>query len=419
MCYRPKLITFSSIVAVHGLGEDSVDAWTDPTTGINWLRDFVPKHIQGARVLAYGYDASASSFFGTGAAVNIQRIAECLVQELYANRKLEGMRKRPIVFVCHGLGGVLVKKSLVYSSTRTAAKVDHLWDQYVSTFAVLFLGTPHGRTSKSRWIALEAFLSALRQRSKETTMLPRRLELQEPSKLAFQSENAGMNRIVANGEDDLQFFKAITGEFMPLMRQFRLFFFWEELKTEFESGADFVVDHSSAVLDLDNTEKAGIHATHSEMVKFRHPASSSFRTVIEALSRYCSDASRIISHRWNQAIPALQRLRAGEAYELGGLGFDVHLGEHFQHREIAVQETVLRHFYPPQEATPEFIGRQDMLRKAYNAFFPDDIPEASTRRKSFVVYGMGGSGKTQLCSKFALDWKIKYAGTCLRSSGLC
>jgi hypothetical protein len=389
----------NSIVAVHGLGEDAVSAWTDPKTGVNWLRDLLPQHIRTARILSYGYDASASSFFGSGAAVTIQRIAECLVQELHANRRLEGRRRRPIIFICHGLGGVLVKKSLVYSSTRTAAKVDHLWDQYISTFAVLFFGTPHDRTSRATWLALEALL----ERSNLQNVHEPRL-LSSPN---TTQRNGSVSSFIntATVDDDLQFFKAITGEFMPLMRQFRMFFFWEELRTAFDDLTHFVVDQSSAVLDLDNIEKSGIHATHSDMVKFDSQNSPSYRTTLEALTRYCYDAQGIIANRWKQAIPALQRLRAGEAYELGGLGFDVHLGEHFHDREITVQKTVLRHFYPPQEATPDFIGRDDMFHKVYNAFFPAGVPEPSTKRKSLVVHGMGGSGKTQFCSKFAADCK--------------
>lgn len=53
-----------SIIAVHGLEENKVDAWTDPATNILWLRDILPEALNIARVLTFGYDANAISFYG-------------------------------------------------------------------------------------------------------------------------------------------------------------------------------------------------------------------------------------------------------------------------------------------------------------------------------------------------------------------
>ncbi|KAI1382088.1 hypothetical protein F4677DRAFT_14843 [Hypoxylon crocopeplum] len=373
------------IIAVHGLNEDSVDAWTDPDTGINWLRDLLPKQIPGARVLTYGYDASLSRFLANDASVTIQRIAECLVQELYADRNFAGMRRRPIIFICHGLGGLLVKKSLVYSSTRTAAKIDHLWDQFVSTFAILFFGTPHDRTLKSHWLSLEKLANSSKH-----------------------SKLTNINRFVRVSGDDEISFQSINVEFAPIMKQFHTFFFWEELPTAFGDRTEYVVDPSSAVLNLDNAEKAGIYATHTGMIKFNSTSSSSYRTIIEALSRYCHDAPRVISHRWTQAIPALNQQRAGELYELGGLAFDVHSQSTFQHQHMSATEVFNKHFFPPQDTAPDFIGREDKFQLLQDAFFPLGNTNVSAKRKSFVVFGMGGSGKTQFCSKFAEDYRNFY-----------
>ncbi|KAH9902061.1 hypothetical protein F4778DRAFT_736093 [Xylariomycetidae sp. FL2044] len=373
------------IVAVHGLSEDSIEAWTDPDTGVNWLRDLLPKHVKIARILAYGYDGSPTAFLADGASWTIQRSAECLVQELYADRQFAGTRKRPIIFICHGLGGIVVKKSLVYSSTRTAAKIDHLWDQFISTFAILFFGTPHNRTLKSRWLAVE--------------------KLSNPS---WQSRITPHDRLLrSEGENDV-FFQSITTDFAPIMKQFHMFFFWEELRTTFGSRSEYVVDPSSAVLDLDNTEKAGIHATHLQMVRFSSSSASTYRTVVEAISRYCDEAPRIISSRWAQAIPALNQLRANEAYELGGLAFDVHSQRPFQDRGIGIHGVNNTHFYPPQDAIPDFIGRGDMLGKLQEAFFGGRSSVYLPKRKTFVVFGMGGSGKTQFCSKFAENYRHEY-----------
>jgi hypothetical protein len=59
-----------------------------------------------------------------------------------------------IIFICHGLGGILVKKVLAYSSTRTSKNVEYLHSIFTSTFAILFFGTPHNATHEGNWLVL-------------------------------------------------------------------------------------------------------------------------------------------------------------------------------------------------------------------------------------------------------------------------
>ena len=328
-------------------------------------------------MLAYGYDSSASALFADDAPETIQRMAESFVQELRADRQFAGTLRRPIIFVCHGMGGVLVKKSLVYASTRTAPKVAHLWDHYVSTFAILFFGTPHGHADKTSWLECEAMSKAARHRVSAY----------------FKPLDKG----------DPQLPRLVDNDFAPLVKQFHLFFFWEELPTRMGSRSALLVDHKSAAPKLDNTEAAGIHATHADMCKFASRASSDYRTVIAALSTYCEKAPGIISRRWRQAETALKQLRIGEVEEIGGFGFDVHLEQPYRSQDIRSHEMI--HFHIPEETTHTFVGCQDLLRTLRAAFFPDNFPTTRPGRKSFVVFGMGGSGKTELCSKFATDNK--------------
>ncbi|KAI9650183.1 hypothetical protein NHQ30_000196 [Ciborinia camelliae] len=374
------------IVAVHGLNENSDEAWTELVTGTNWLRDLLPQNVHVARVLTYGYDAVPSTFLADEPISKIERFAKSLVSELYAERELSGTRKRAIIFVCHGFGGLIVKKSLAFSSTRTAAKVEHLWDQFISTFAIIFFGTPHDHTIKSHWLALE-----------------------KASNSTSHIRVPGLDRQKNAAGDNVISFESITSEFAPILKQFRLFFFWEESRTILGNFKGYLVEPSSAVLNIDNTEKAGIHDTHINMTKYTSCTSSGYRTVIEAISRYCNEAPPIISRRWSQATIALNQMRAGEAYELGGIAFDVFSGLPSQHREIEISEVTDGHFFLPQDALENFIGREDMLAHLGRVFFPKIRVKNPPKRKSFVVFGMGGSGKTQFCSKFAEDYRGRYA----------
>ena len=52
------------MIAVHGLHGDREDTWTTnrigDDQGRNWLKDLLQKHYPGSRILAFGYDASAT-----------------------------------------------------------------------------------------------------------------------------------------------------------------------------------------------------------------------------------------------------------------------------------------------------------------------------------------------------------------------
>jgi hypothetical protein len=55
-------------------------------------------------------------------------------------------------------------------------------------------------------------------------------------------------------------------------------------------------------------------------------------------------------------------------------------------------------YKPMTSSSMKFTGRRDYLTKL-RAFFNTES-DGSHRRKSFLLYGMGGIGKTQICLKF-------------------
>jgi hypothetical protein len=116
-----------------------------------WLRGVLPTEDLLARILTFGYKADGTSFFGSGSPERIMHHAHTLVAELYATREIYGGLERPIIFICHGLGGIIVKKALAYSATRTSAKVAHLNSVFISTSGIIFMGTPHHGIERTSW----------------------------------------------------------------------------------------------------------------------------------------------------------------------------------------------------------------------------------------------------------------------------
>ena len=102
------------IVAVHGLNGHYEDTWTwvsdDKSIRQNWLKDFLPNQIPNARIMSYGYDSTVQ-FSKSSANVNI--FADQLLNDLKSQRMDPGEKIRSIVFICHSLGGIVVKKVVI------------------------------------------------------------------------------------------------------------------------------------------------------------------------------------------------------------------------------------------------------------------------------------------------------------------
>jgi hypothetical protein len=101
------VIDSASVVAVHGLGGDWERTWTDIPSGKNWLRDFLPNQFPNSRVMSFGYD-SASAL--STAVSDIDDAARSLIDRLDGERQQEVAKRRPIIFVAHSLGGIVVKR---------------------------------------------------------------------------------------------------------------------------------------------------------------------------------------------------------------------------------------------------------------------------------------------------------------------
>jgi hypothetical protein len=71
-----------------------------------WLRDFLPSQLPKTRIMTYGYN---SNVFDSASTTTIPEFAQGLLGALTNARSGPKERKRPIVFVCHSLGGIVVK----------------------------------------------------------------------------------------------------------------------------------------------------------------------------------------------------------------------------------------------------------------------------------------------------------------------
>ena len=110
-------------------------------TSIYWPEDLVPSTLPNARVLTYGYDTHVRHKLGpSGSRNTVYDIAWDFLVALEAERRAEP--SRPIMFVVHSLGGIVVKEMLRRSSECYQSQ-RHLHGIFLSTIGIMFFGTPH------------------------------------------------------------------------------------------------------------------------------------------------------------------------------------------------------------------------------------------------------------------------------------
>jgi hypothetical protein len=112
LCQPADINGAIDIVAIHGLGGHYRNTWKwvseDGTEEHNWLEEFLPQQIPNARIISYGYD-SAVQFSKSEADIRI--FAEQLLNDLETTRLTPIEQSRPVIFICHSLGGLVFKKA--------------------------------------------------------------------------------------------------------------------------------------------------------------------------------------------------------------------------------------------------------------------------------------------------------------------
>ncbi|RAL59989.1 hypothetical protein DID88_000615 [Monilinia fructigena] len=111
-----------------------------------------PTKSAKVRILVYGYNADVVALERKSASHDrIHEHAQSLVSSLALERKSEETEENPIIWVAHSLGGILVKRALEISHDYQGKSNDEIRSIAVSTFGIIFLGTPHTGADPAKW----------------------------------------------------------------------------------------------------------------------------------------------------------------------------------------------------------------------------------------------------------------------------
>lgn len=175
------LILLDSLVAVHGLSGDWEATWTDASSGKLWLRDFIPSDFTRPgirlRIWSFGYDSATVL---SNSVTDIDDAAIALVDALHGERQTETLRRTPIIFIAHSLGGIVVKRvcfPVLYQPENLCeswAKISHLkamtlarersdyWNHIVdNVFGIMFFAVPHRGSDVAYWAAIASRIYTL------------------------------------------------------------------------------------------------------------------------------------------------------------------------------------------------------------------------------------------------------------------
>ncbi|KAK0662486.1 alpha beta-hydrolase [Cercophora samala] len=111
-----------------------------------WPRDLLSKHADcsKARIMTYGYNSFVLRIAGDELvnAITMSEHGQSLLHDVARERQND--KSRPLMFVAHSLGGLLVKAALNTAYLeRDNESTSDLHSVLTSTFAIIFLGTPH------------------------------------------------------------------------------------------------------------------------------------------------------------------------------------------------------------------------------------------------------------------------------------
>jgi hypothetical protein len=155
----------------------------------------------------------------------IHQHAQTFVSNLALERKSEEVSDHPIIFVAHSLGGILVKRALQLSNDLTSKNADDNRSIFVSTYGILFLGTPHTGADPAKWgLILQGMVSAL---------VPKKM---------MDTESHLVKTLMTNNET----LQNINLGFLNIYQKFKICMVHESVKTDLKGSKSYIVDQISA-----------------------------------------------------------------------------------------------------------------------------------------------------------------------------
>ncbi|KAJ5366060.1 hypothetical protein N7541_000001 [Penicillium brevicompactum] len=286
---RAALVQFRGGVPQFLLSSRSPD-WTDMrmdhgkgrgNLGRMWLRDFLSKDLPQCRTMIYGYNSKLSSH-GVDTILDYGRE---LMEEIKKIRNTKELQQRPLIFIAHSFGGIIMAHCLVRAIQTMEEDHPAITSLHRATYAMILFAIPH------KGLVMDDIQQMLAGNHSH----PRGQLLQQIS-----------------SKSDLLIHQ--LADFKNLIRDRKVVSFYETEQTrrlilDSESGrwkrtGDFMttVGADSALLQLPDhvEEKVPLHADHSMVVKFDTRNAAGYRTALDKLRQFSKEAPSVVAARFTQ-----------------------------------------------------------------------------------------------------------------------
>ncbi|KAL5353528.1 hypothetical protein ACLOAV_001565 [Pseudogymnoascus australis] len=348
---KPGSPATADIIAITGLDGHAYGSWRGKNRGRMWLRDFLSKDLPCCRTMIYGYNSKLS----THGVDTIMDYSRGLIEELKKVRNTEKLRKRPLFFIAHSFGGIILAHSLIKAVQTDEDDHPTIASLYRATYGMLLFGIPH-----------------------------KGLVVDDIQKMVAGQESHPRSALLEQirSKSDLLAFQ--LDDFRNLIRDRKVVSFYEMGQTrqlEFDSESrrwrrtgDFVtaVDADSALLHLPPSieDKIPLDADHSTMVKFDNKNNRGYTSARDKLRRFEQDAPAVVAARFS----GTQCKGFSIIFSLSGV-----------------------------RDTERFVAREAELVEIHRELGGDGS------RQTVILHGLGGIGKTQLSVAYAKRHKDSYS----------
>lgn len=229
---------------------------------VYWPKDLAPTTVPDSRIFTYGYDTHIRHWIqGPISKKNVHGHGWDLLCSLEESRRGVGEASRPILFVTHSLGGIVVKEAL-RRSRRCAMVKPHLHVICEATTGLIFFGTPH------RGADPRGFLHHVLTASAQSFGLKVNREIVD----ALMPNNPHL--------------QDLSDEFAVLCheREWPVYSFQEEYGVTQLMGTKVVDDHSSCLDDIRIETKRHISSNHMDMCRFSGLEDTQYTKVAGAIT---------------------------------------------------------------------------------------------------------------------------------------
>jgi hypothetical protein len=281
----------ADLVFVHGVTGNRAKTWTAPGADQPWPREFLAGDIPNVRILAWGYDADIVNLMTPAGQNRIANHARDLLTDL-ENSRIDDI-DRPIIFVVHSLGGLVVEDAICISrsfpkSERGIVKIEEC------TQGILFMGTPQCGSDVSKLAAVAAgFANYFRPTNKSI------IDLFDPKSEVLARVQASFHERIRSRSED---------EHHPMW----LFVFYEDREMVVLGKSFMIVPKESAIIY--GYGHASLPADHSAMTKFARKSDPGYERVKNKLLSWTRELEKPISR-------PLAAADATRQIEIGGSSF--------------------------------------------------------------------------------------------------